>query len=123
MDHPWTVEDHLRDADPAGVALYRDVEAFLLAMDDVTVSVSKTTITFKGLRRGFAGARPAGASVRGYLDLMRAVGGDPRITNTSPYTKRLWVHQYRLRSPDDLDETFRGWLAEAHRVGQGDHLR
>lgn len=123
MDHPWTVEDHLRDADPAGVALYRDVEAFLLAMDDVTVSVSKTTITFKGVRRGFAGARPAGASVRGYFDLMRAVGGDPRITNTSPYTKRLWVHQYRLRSPDDLDETFRGWLAEAHRVGQGDHLR
>ena len=55
MDHVWTVEDHLRDADPAHVALYRRVEALILGQGDVEVSVSKTTITFKGRRRGFAG--------------------------------------------------------------------
>lgn len=121
MDHTWTVEDHLEGKDPAHVALYRQVEAVILAQGPVAVSVSKTTITFKGRRRGFAGARPTRTGVRGYLDLMRTVT-DPRITNVTPYTGRLFVHQYVLHSPDDVDETFEGWVREAYRVGEGDHL-
>ena len=122
MEHTWTVEDHLRDADPAAVELYRAVERLILSQGDVRISVSKTTITFKGRRRGFAGARPTTKGVRGYLDLMRRVEGDPRIVSVTPYTKRLFVHQYLLRSADDLDDTFAGWVAEAFRVGEGDHL-
>lgn len=121
MATAWTVEDHLEGKDPAHVALYRQVEALLLAQGPVEISVSKTTITFKGRRRGFAGARPTRTGVRGYLDLMRPVA-DPRITNVSPYTARLFVHQYVLRSPDDVDDTFAAWVAEAYRVGEGDHL-
>ncbi|MBX9243271.1 hypothetical protein ICW40_00410 [Actinotalea ferrariae] len=121
MDRTWSVEDHLEGADPAHVALYRQVEALVLAQGPVEVSVSKTTITFKGRRRGFAGARPTRTGVRGYLDLMRVVE-DPRITNVTPYTSRLFVHQYRLTGPQDLDETFAGWVHEAYRVGEGDHL-
>jgi hypothetical protein len=30
-------------------------------------------ITFKGIRRGFAGARPASRGLPGYVDLQRAV--------------------------------------------------
>lgn len=122
MDHVWTVEDHLRGADPAAVALYREVESLLLGMGGTTLAVSKTTITFKGSRRGFAGARPLGTGIRGYLDLTRELPADPRVLSVSPYTRRLFVHQYRLRSADQLDDTFRGWLAEAHAVGAGAHL-
>ena len=119
----WTVEDHLRDQDPRSVALFRAVEEAIRACGPVEVSVSKTTVTFKGTRRGFAGARPTRQGVRGYLDLTRAVEDDPRILSVSPYTQRLFVHQYRLATPDDLDDTFRGLLREAWDVGQGAHLR
>jgi hypothetical protein len=122
MERQWTVEDHLRDAAPEHVALYREVEALILGQGEVTVSVSKTTITFKGRRRGFAGARPTAKGVQGYLDLMRPLPLERRITRVSPYTSRLFVHQYVLRSPDDVDATFAGWVREAFRVGEGDHL-
>ena len=122
MNHVWTVEDHLRDADAEHVALYRQVEALIRGQGDVEISPSKTTITFKGRRRGFAGARPTRKGVQGYLDLMRVVEDDRRITRVTPYTSRLFVHQYVLRSPEDLDGTFAGLLHEAFRVGEGDHL-
>lgn len=64
-DKRWSVEDHLRDAPPEHVALYRLIEDCLLGLDGVTLSVSKTTITFKGRRRGFAGARPTLHGVNG----------------------------------------------------------
>ena len=53
-DKVWTVEDHLRDASPEHVALYHAVAALIAEQGPVTLSVSKTTITFKGTRRGFA---------------------------------------------------------------------
>ena len=122
-DRVWTVEDHLRGQDPRSVTLFRAVESAIRACGPVEVSVSKTTITFKGTRRGFAGARPTRQGVRGYLDLTRPVEDDPRILSVSPYTSRLFVHQYRLTTPEQLDETFQGLLREAWDVGQGAHLR
>ncbi len=118
----WTVEDHLREASPEHVSLYHAVAALIAEHGPVTLSVSKTTITFKGIRRGFAGARPTKHGVEGYLDLTRSLAGDPRIRRASPYTKRLFVNHYRVASEADLDATFRGWVAEAYAVGRGDHL-
>ena len=119
----WTVEDHLRDAPAEHVKLYRAIEAAIRACGPVTVSPSKTTITFKGARRGFIGARPTRRGVQGYLDLTRSLVGDRRILSSSPYTGRLHVNQYRLTDLADFDETFIGWVREAYLVGQGEHLR
>jgi hypothetical protein len=119
----WTVDDHLRDADPAHVELWRAVAALIESCGPVTYSVAKTTITFKGSRRGFAGARPSKHGVDGYLDTMRPLDGDPRILRSSPYQKRLYVNHYRIRTPADLDDTFAGWVREAYAVGGGAHLR
>jgi hypothetical protein len=119
----WTVEDHLRGQEQRWVDLFRAVEAAILACGPVTHAVSRTTITFKGTRRGFAGARPTPRGVDGYLDLMRPLSGDPRIRRSEPYTGRLHVNHYRLTAPEQLDDTFRDWLAEAYAVGQGAHLR
>ncbi|KRB36098.1 DUF5655 domain-containing protein [Microbacterium sp. Root180] len=118
----WTVEDHLAAGDERTVALWRRFAAVLEGFGPVTVSVSKTTVTFKGSRRGFAGARPTATGLVGYFDLMRALPADRRIRSSSPYGRKLFVHQFRLTGDDDLDAEFVGWLEEAHAVGCCAHL-
>jgi hypothetical protein len=117
----WTVEDHLTGQPESSVALYRKFVRLVEECGPFSCAVSKTSITFKGSRRGFAGARPDASGLRGYLDLQRAVE-DPRITNVSPYTRRLFVHHYRIRSPEELDDQFAALIREAYAVGAGAHL-
>ena len=126
VDDLWTVERHLAGKPQASVDLFLGFVDLLRSLGPFEFSPSKTTITFKGTRRGFAGARPTTAGVRGYFDAQRdivASTGDRRLTSVAPYTARLFVHHFRLASIDDLDDTLRGWLAEAYAVGQGEHLR
>ena len=115
------MEDHLAGQPESSVALYREFVRLVEACGPFSYAVSKTSITFKGSRRGFAGARPDASGLRGYLDLQRAVE-DPRFTNVSPYTKRLFVHHYRIRSPEELDDQFAALIREAYAVGAGAHL-
>jgi hypothetical protein len=118
----WTVADHLRDKPADGVALYERFVELVAACGPFTYAVAKTTITVKGTRRGFAGARPTDkGQLVGYLDLQRVVS-DPRIRNAAPYTKRLFVHHFRVSDLAELDEEFAGWVAEAYQVGAGAHL-
>lgn len=116
-----TVEDHLIGKPEESVALYHAFVRLVAACGAYTVSPSKTTVTFKGTRRGFAGARPDKNGLVGYLDLQRRVV-DPRITSVSPYTKTLFVHHYRIREQTELDSEFVAWVREAYAVGQGAHL-
>jgi hypothetical protein len=117
----WTVEDHLRGKPPVPVALYLRFVQLVAACGPFTYAVAKTSITFKGARRGFAGAKPTMRGLAAYMDLQRVVE-DPRVISWSPYTKRLFVHQIRLTSLDQLDDEFAGWIAEAYAVGAGAHL-
>ena len=117
----WTVEDHLRDKPPVSVALYLRFVQLVAACGPFTLSVARTTITFKGTRRGFAGARPTNRGLAAYLDLMRQVT-DPRIISSSPYTKRLFTHQVRLTRLEELDDGFAALIREAYEVGAGAHL-
>ena len=117
----WTVEDHLAGQPATSLALYERFAELVSRCGPFTMAVSKTAITFKGVRRGFAGARPDARGLRGYLDLQRVVE-DPRITNVTPYTARLFVHHYRIATLDELDDEVAGWVAEAYAVGAGDHL-
>lgn len=117
----WTVEDHLRDKPPVSIALYLRFVQLVAACGPFTVAVAKTTITFKGTRRGFAGARPTNRGLVAYLDLVRQVT-DPRIISSSPYTKRLFTHQVRLTRLEELDDGFAALIREAYAVGAGAHL-
>lgn len=126
VDDVWTVQRHLEGKPQSSIELFSRFVEVLQGLGPFEVSPSKTTITFKGKRRGFAGARPTAAGLRGYFDAQRdilASTGDHRITRVSPYTKRLFVHHFRLTSPDELDDTVVAWLAEAYAVGEGDHLK
>jgi uncharacterized protein DUF5655 len=117
----WTIE-LLQGAPEPIVALYGRFIKLAEACGPFAYSVSKTAITLKGSRRGFAGATPRQSSLTGYLDLQRRIV-DPRITRSGPYTKRLFVHHFRVVAIEELDEEFAAWLCEAYAVGQGVHLR
>lgn len=85
-------------------------------------AVSKTTITLKGTRRGFAGARPTDrGQLVGYFDLERQVT-DPRVRSVPPYTARLFVHHFRVADIAELDDDFGALLCQAYEVGAGAHL-
>jgi Domain of unknown function (DUF5655) len=120
-DAEWTVERHLSGRPPEIVALYHRFIELAHACGPFTYSVAKSAITLKGARRGFAGARPGNRALSGYLDLQRRVD-DPRITRSSPYTGRLYVHQFRISALSELDDAFAGWIHEAYQVGNGAHL-
>jgi uncharacterized protein DUF5655 len=115
------MDDHLRGRDRAVIQLYERFVELVKACGPFEMSVSKTAIAFKGSRRGFAGAKPKNQWLDGYLDLQRQVK-DPRIRSASPYTKRLFVHQFRVTALDQLDDEFADWVREAYEVGEGHHL-
>jgi hypothetical protein len=117
----WTVERHLEGLPKPVIELY---ERFILLVEECgpfEYSVTKTAITLKGVRRGFAGAKPKSRWLDGFLDLQREVR-DKRIRRASPYTKRLFVHQFRITEPKQLDASFAVWVHEAYDVGAGHHL-
>lgn len=120
-DGEWTVERHLFGKPAEVIALYRRFIELAEACGPFTYAVSKTAITLKGRRRGFAGAVLGKNALRGYFDLPRRVD-DARISRSTPYTRRLFVHHFRVNALGQLDEQFAGWLAEAYQVGAGAHL-
>jgi hypothetical protein len=123
MSDIWTIERHLEAGSDHGRALFHRFVDIVAACGDYTTSVAKTTITFKGPRRGFAGARPVGDRLQGYFDVTYRVD-DPRIRRAAPYQNDLFVHQFRVESPGQLDSQFAGWIADAYdQVGCGNRLR
>ena len=116
----WSVERHLVGKPEFVVDLYERFVEAVAACGPFTYSVSKTAITFKGTHRGFAGAKPRMSSLDGYLDLQRQVA-DERFLRASPYTKKLFVHQFRIMTVAQLDESFIGWVEESYQVGCGAH--
>ena len=118
----WSVERHLADKPRGIIDLYEHFVALVAACGPFSLKVTKTAIALKGTHRGFAGAKPRKFSLDGFLDLQREVR-DERFLRVSPYTKRLFVHQFRITSAEQLDETFASWVDEAYQVGCGAHRR
>jgi hypothetical protein len=113
---------HMANGTPESQALYMHFRALLDSFGSYSVHPAKTSITFKGSRRGFCGAHPKKNALIGYFDLMRPLEPDKRIKKIYPYTKTLFVHQFRVVSSAEMDPVFQSWLAEAYLVGQGAHL-
>ena len=119
MSDVWTIERHLEAGSDHGRALFHRFVDIVASCGGYTTSVAKTTITFKGPRRGFAGARPNGDRLQGYFDVTYRVD-DPRIRSIAPYQKDLFVHHFRVDSPKQMDDEFVRWIADAYdQVGCG----
>jgi hypothetical protein len=120
QDDIWTAERHLVSLPERVIDLYARFVELVSACGPFHLSVTKTAIAFKGPHRGFAGAKPRQSSLDGFLDLERRVR-DERFRRVSPYTKKLYVHQFRITSLDQLDDPFAVWVHEAYAVGCGAH--
>jgi hypothetical protein len=119
MSDVWTVERHLEAGSDHGRALFHRFVDIVAACGEYSTSVTKTTITFKGPRRGFAGARPHRDRLQGYFDVTYRVD-DPRIRSIAPYQKDLFVHHYRVDSLEQMDDEFVRWIIDAYdQVGCG----
>ncbi|HEX6721876.1 MAG TPA: DUF5655 domain-containing protein [Burkholderiaceae bacterium] len=116
------IDWHLANGTPEGRGLYLRFLELLDSIGPYTTHPAKSTITFKGSRRGFCGAHPKKGQLVGYFDLMRALEPDHRIRSIHPYTKKLFVHHFRVDSIGEMDAVFKGWLEEAYGVGNGQHL-
>jgi Domain of unknown function (DUF5655) len=116
----WTVEDHLRDKPEHVRQLFGAFEDLIASCGPYHTTVAKTAISFKGTVRGFAGATPRRNSLAGFLDLMSAVE-EPPFTRVTPYTAKLWVHRFEVRSLEQLDDRFALRIRQAYEVGQGAH--
>ncbi len=119
----WTVDMLLAGKPDVSVRLYQRFHQLVEACGPFEYNNTKSLIGFRGPRRAFAGVGLTARGLRGYMDLARAIAPDPRISNISPYTRRLFVHAFTILSLDQLDETFGRWLCEAYAVGQGEHLK
>lgn len=113
-----TVEDHVRDKDPAVVALFHSFAQAVQDAGPFEYSPIRAQVGFRGQKRIFAGVRLTARGLEGYLDLPRSVESS-RFRNVSPYTRRLFVHHFVLSSVDQLDAEFIAWIHEAYQVGQG----
>jgi Domain of unknown function (DUF5655) len=119
MSDVWTVERHLEAGSDQGRALFHRFVEIVAACGEYTTSVAKTTITFKGPRRGFAGARPNRDRLQGYFDVTYRVE-DARIRSVGSYQKDLFVHHFRIDTLDQLDDEFARWISDAYdQVGCG----
>ena len=94
----------------------------LLAGADPPVSVlpEKTRIAFH-VRMSFAAFVPHKSWLDGHMILARSLAHD-RWTRVEEFSPRNVLHAFRLRTPDEVDATFAGWLLEAYEVGCQRHL-
>jgi hypothetical protein len=86
----------------------------------VTVIPQKTRIALQ-VRMRFAALMPQKDAMKGHLVLARRCASE-RFEKIETYSPRNHVHVFRLRSVDDFDEHFRGFISEAYKVGKQEHL-
>ena len=86
----------------------------------VTITPQKTRIALQ-VRMRFAALMPQKDALKGHLVLARRCPSE-RFEKIGTYSPRNHVHVFRLRSFDEFDEQFRGFIGEAYRVGRQEHL-
>jgi hypothetical protein len=107
-------EPHVRDTFDRALAVVE-------ATGPVAVLPEKTRIALHA-RMSFAAFVPRRRWLDGHLVLARRVES-PRFTHVEVYSPRNILHAFRLAGPDEVDDEFSAWLAEAYAVGRQEHLR
>lgn len=117
----YTLRHHFRGKPRTIRLLFNRVVGALRAIGPVRILPEKTRIAFQA-RMSFAQVTPRRAWLDGHLVLARRLD-HPRFTRVETFSPRNHLHAFRLRAPDEIDDEFRAWLAEAYRVGRQEHLR
>jgi hypothetical protein len=117
---PGDLDRHFAGRDPAVRAIFDRVLAAFAGIGPVTVLPEKTRIALH-VRMSFAAFTPRARWLDGHLVLARRIES-PRFRRIETYSPRNVLHAFRLAAPDEVDDEFTGWLAEAYRVGEQRHL-
>lgn len=112
---------------PAALPLYAAFAQRLLAeIDNVTVKVQKTQISFSNRHNfafvSFLPARKANGRPKAYITVtfgLQYKKESPRIDVASePYPNR-WTHHVLIASVEELDDELMGWIKEAAAFSAG----
>ena len=102
-------------------ATFDRAQAAVERLGPLIVLPEKTRIAFQ-VRMSFAAFMPRKRWLDGHLVLARRLHS-PRFRRIEVYSPRNVLHAFRLRRPDEVDDEFAAWLAEAYAVGEQKHLR
>jgi hypothetical protein len=118
---PGDLDGHFTAASPQVRAAFDRVLDVVTALGPVTVLAEKSRIALH-VRMSFAAFMPRKSWLSGHLVLARRVDS-PRFYKIETYSPRNVLHAFRVGSAAEIDDEFAGWLAEAYRVGERQHLR
>ena len=122
-DHYMISDDELMffNEHPAALPLYEAfMERLLAEIDNVTIKVQKTQISFSNKYNfafvSFLPVRKAKERSKVYITIsfgLRYRKESPRIDAASePYPNR-WTHHMLISSPDEIDDELMEWIKEA----------
>jgi hypothetical protein len=114
------VDTHFEGTDPWVRQTFDHVLETVRESGPVLVLAEKTRIALQ-VRMSFAAFVPRKKWLNGHLVLARRVDS-PRFYKVEVYSPRNVVHAFRLHAPEEVDAEFGGWLSEAYRVGEQQHL-
>ena len=87
----------------------------------VIVNATKSRISLQARMR-FAGMRqPRRDHLLRHVVLTRPLES-PRFAKVEFIPPYYYVHRFKLRTPEDVDDEVREWLAEAYQVGEQRHV-
>jgi hypothetical protein len=116
----YELADHFRGKRPEIRSLFDQVVAVLREIGPVRILAEKTRIAFQ-VRMSFAQVTPRRNWLDGHVVLARRLES-PRFRQIQTFSPRNHLHAFRLTRPEEVDDEFRAWLAEAYLVGQQKHL-
>lgn len=116
-----TLREHLAGKSPEVIALYRRFASMVRTCGPVTIVPEKTRIAFQ-VRMSFAALMLKKRWLDGHVVLARRLE-DPRFRAIQTISPGNHVHQFRIETPDQLDDRVEAWLHEAYAVGKQEHLR
>ncbi len=91
--------------------IYNEIGPFLSALGDVIVEFVQVGVFFKTTRT-FASLRPLTKWVNLTFHLDRELK-HPQIQRGQNYGPNRWYYTVRLKTPEDVTDDVRGWLAES----------
>src|SRR5215471_19284591 len=101
-------------------ALFRSVRSAVEACGPVEVLSEKSRIAFQ-VRMSFMAVSVQKSGLRGHF-VLASVHRHPRFLRVDTFSPRNHVHHFRIATPEEVDDTFTRWVAEAYHVGEQRHL-
>ena len=113
------VEPHFAGCEPVVRETYAAVLAVLDPIGPYEVLAEKTRIALH-VRMSFAAFMPRRRWLRGHLVLDREET-HPSVLRVTTYSPRNVLHEFVLRSPEEVDDAFAALVVAAYRVGEQRH--